>query len=656
VGFPQFIAVTWLALICALAPAHAEKRVALVVGNDRYANLSAQEQLQKAVNDARAVSGALKQIGFDVISGENLGRQAMIDKIGEAAQRLAQGDTVFFFFAGHGVAVDGANYILPADVPDVEKGQITRLKGAAIAEEYVTTELMSAGARVAVVVLDACRDNPYGTGTRGVGGERGLAPREPPSGVFTLYSAGRGQAALDRLSNSDGNPNSVFTRVLVPALTRPGIDLAALAIGVREEVAQIAQTVGHPQRPAYYDETVGGQVYLAGLPPAKGGGVSPQPAGPAADEAAWSILKDTKDVEQLRRFIAQFPGSPQRRAAEERLRTLEQPAAGLQTAAVAPPVTHNPPSPPAKDQLALAIDPHRSGAAPLSAAQERGLKATDTFRECENCPEMVVVPAGSFTLGSPGGERGRDGNEGPQRDVTIGRQFAVGKFHVTVDQFAAFVRETRYAASSRCYKWAAGGGSGSWRDPGLAQEGSHPVVCVTFDDVKAYVNWLAKKTGKPYRLLSEAEFEYAARGQTSPGEYPRFWFGNDESDLCRNANGADLTEQTNLPAAKTTTIAPCDDGYTYTSPAGRYTPNAFGLFDMAGNAWQWTEDCWHESYNGAPSDGSAWTTTCDGNLRVVRGGSWRYSPKALRAAFRLKNADTTGYVDLGFRLARTLAY
>ncbi len=268
---------------------------------------------------------------------------------------------------------------------------------------------------------------------------------------------------------------------------------------------------------------------------------------------------------------------------------------------------------------------------------------------------MVVVPAGSFSMGSPSGEKGREGNEGPQHDVTIGRPFAVGKFHVTVDQFAAFVQETRYAAGSKCYKWAADGSPGSWRDPGLVQEGSHPVVCVSFGDAKAYVNWIAKKTGKAYRLLSEAEFEYAARGQTSPGEYPRFWFGNDESDLCRNANGSDQAERNNLPAAKNSAIAPCNDGYVYTSPAGHYTPNAFGLFDMAGNAWQWTEDCWHDSYSGAPSDGSPWTTTCDSSIRVVRGGSWRYFPRALRAAFRFKNADTSYYVDLGFRLARTLA-
>jgi hypothetical protein len=281
VRFLQIIAVAWLMLVGAVAMGHAEKRVALVIGNNRYANLADHEQLRKAVNDAQAVGGSLRQVGFEVITGENLVRQAFIDKLDETARRLSVGDTVFFFFAGHGVAVDGVNYVLPVDVPDVQQGQVTRLTGAAVREEDITAALMRTGARLAVVVLDACRDNPFGAGTRGVGGERGLAPHEPPKGVFTLYSASRGQAALDRVSDDDRNPNSVFTRVLAPELTRPGFDLAALAIHVREEVAQIAQAAGHPQRPSYYDETVGGQVYLAGLPAAhsgSGGGASPPPA------------------------------------------------------------------------------------------------------------------------------------------------------------------------------------------------------------------------------------------------------------------------------------------------------------------------------------------------------------------------------------------
>jgi formylglycine-generating enzyme required for sulfatase activity len=146
---------------------------------------------------------------------------------------------------------------------------------------------------------------------------------------------------------------------------------------------------------------------------------------------------------------------------------------------------------------------------PLNAAQERALKPKDTLRECADCPEMVVVPAGSFTMGAPMNEPERSSSEDPQHVVTVSKAFAVGRSHVTRDQFAVFARETGYTANSGC----------DWRNPGFRQEGAHPVVCVSWDDAKAYVDWLATKTGKPYRLPSEAEWEYAARaGTTTP-----FW-------------------------------------------------------------------------------------------------------------------------------------
>jgi formylglycine-generating enzyme required for sulfatase activity len=181
------------------------------------------------------------------------------------------------------------------------------------------------------------------------------------------------------------------------------------------------------------------------------------------------------------------------------------------------------------------------------------------------------------------------------------------------------------------------------------------VVCVSWDDANAYAKWLAKKTGRPYRLLSEAEWEYAARGRTSSGVYLRFWFGDDENDLCRYGNGADqkALEYIERARAKGWTIAPCNDGYAFTSPAGHYAPNVFGLYDMFGNAWQWTADCYHDSYSGAPADGSAWIAgTCNGG-HVVRGGSWVNVPRYLRAANR--TGDTFENNLDGFRLARTLA-
>jgi hypothetical protein len=318
--FPHITVVVGLILLCVGTPGRAEKRVALVIGNDRYVNLGVNEQLQKAVNDAHAVGGALRQIGFEVIEGENLDRRALVGRLNELTQRVAPGDTAFFFFSGHGVAIDGVNYILPADVPDIAAGQETLLKNEALAEQAIIGELTGRGVRVAIVVLDACRTNPFGRpGGKGVGVAKGLAPPPQVQGVFSLYAAASGQSALDRLYEGDPNPNSVFSRVLVPLLTKPGLDLRDLAYEVREEVARIARTGGYDQRPASYDETVGGRVYLAGLPP--GQDQPPRmPVGAASDaertaQAAaaaqtWTHIQSTTNLAVLDDFIHQYGHVP----------------------------------------------------------------------------------------------------------------------------------------------------------------------------------------------------------------------------------------------------------------------------------------------------------------------------------------------------------
>ncbi len=321
-----------LLLTLGVAPGHAEKRVALVVGNERYANLSANDQLQKAVNDARAVASALQQIGFDVISGENLDRRALLGKLSELTQRIAPGDMAFFFFSGHGVAIDGVNYILAADVPNITTGQETLLKNEALGEQSIIAELTGRGVRVAVVVLDACRSNPFGrSGGKGIGGQKGLAPPPEVRGVFSLYAASNGQAARDRLSDDDPSTNSVFSRVLVPALTRPGLDLTALAFDVREEVARVARTAGYVQEPAYYDGTIGGRVYLAGTPP------PPISLGGPDAAQAWSVVQNTTSLAVLDEFLRQFGNSPfYGSLARVRRDELVKEQAKQQTAAVAP--------------------------------------------------------------------------------------------------------------------------------------------------------------------------------------------------------------------------------------------------------------------------------------------------------------------------------
>jgi len=283
-----------------------------------------------------------------------------------------------------------------------------------------------------------------------------------------------------------------------------------------------------------------------------------------------------------------------------------------------------------------------------------GSQSQNGFKDCSDCPEMIVVPAGTFRMGSVSGEKGlpADGRQGPQHQVKIGRSFAVGKFHVTVDQFASFVSATGYETGSECFVREGARGEikrdRSWRNPGFFQTGSHPAVCLNLMDGRAYVDWLAEKTGRPYRLLTEAEWEYAARGG-STGSYS---FGNDEKDLCRYGNGVDRTARNALADLRgASQAALCDDGYAYTSPVGTFAANGFGLYDMQGNAWQWTEDCWHANYIGAPSDGSAWLLG-DCSRHVLRGGAWSSLPTGLRAASRLSSDSLYRASFFGLRVAR----
>ena len=296
-------------------------------------------------------------------------------------------------------------------------------------------------------------------------------------------------------------------------------------------------------------------------------------------------------------------------------------------------------------------------AAAAPAAAEKVFAVGDVFRDCPHCPQMVVVPAGSFEMGSPASEEERFDDEGPQHRVTIGSNFAVGVHEVTRGEFARFVSATERSTGDSCWMWEDGGweerSGRSWRSPGFSQEDSHPVVCVSWDDARAYASWLSRETGEEYRLLSEAEWEYAARAGTRTA---RYW-GEAAPGQCRYANGADLAAKRRNSGW---TVADCDDGHYTTSPVGSFAPNGFGLRDVLGNVWEWVEDCWRDSYAGAPRNGSAWIEGDGGDCshRVLRGGSWDSLSQSLRSANR--GSYVTGgrdiYVGLRlFRSVRTLA-
>jgi len=281
------------------------------------------------------------------------------------------------------------------------------------------------------------------------------------------------------------------------------------------------------------------------------------------------------------------------------------------------------------------------------------LSPGDSFKDCDVCPEMVVVPAGTFLMGSPSYEKGRNAKrEGPVHRVRIERPFAIGKFEVTKAEYAEFVTTTGYSGGSSCKttdgtgKWEDRSGR-SWHDPGYRQSDREPVVCVSWQDASAYLEWLSRKTGKTYRLPSEAEWEYAARAGTTTA---RSW--GEAADLaCRFANVHDQT------SASTNNFShsahECDDGFPQTAPVGSYSPNAFGLHDMIGNVGEYVEDCWTESYTGAPADGSA---RLDGDCtkRIIRASSWSKSPAFARSAGRAGADSADRYDNDGFRVALPL--
>lgn len=303
-------------------------------------------------------------------------------------------------------------------------------------------------------------------------------------------------------------------------------------------------------------------------------------------------------------------------------------------------------------------------AAAVKEAPRAAQRPGTVFQDCPDCPRMVVIPAGEFTMGSPASEAGRSLDEGPQHMVQIAQPFALGRSEVTVAEFRRFVEESGYrteaerdtraqGCSGFIYEDPAGRGPApqpftSWRNPGLAQAqvDPHPVLCVSWNDARVYAQWLSRKTGRRYRLPAEAEWEYAARAGSTTS---RPW-GDDPVQACRFANVAD---QSRFQTWGFGQKHECTDGHYFTAPAGGYAPNAFGLYDMLGNVWEWTEDCWNASYAGAPSDGSAWLRG-DCTQRVLRGGSWSTVPRFVRSAARHKNpADFRDNLS-GFRLARAL--
>ncbi len=650
----------------------AQKRMALVIGNGDYVHES---RLNNPVNDVRLIARTLRGLGFSVDERFNLRQRDMVLAINRFVRESAGADTALLYFAGHGMqpVEGGRNFLLPVDA-NIHHDDA--LDSDAVPAHRIVEQMERASrpARLRLVVLDACRNNRQASRARS--GVRGLA-RMDPGDDYTLiaFSTNDQSVALDG-QGAHSPYAEALSRHLASASELPVRRIFELT------ASDVRQATGQQQRPRTYgdlDSRVGLDGVVMGSGAAEMAAASTQP--PIAVTGGVS-LADLEREQQARQAwaawqqrmqadfdrIAGFQGAADLRAQawqrfiaawgddnptsgdDERLR--EQAQQGL--AAAQREVQARQEARASEQQQAR----EQSAAAHAAAARIPGT----VFQDCADCPEMVLLPPGSFQMGSPVSETGRQGHEGPVREVRIGYTLAVSRYEVTRREFGRFVSATGYRTEAEnvsvqgCAGWNGSDLSWvpglNWRSPGLFQGDDHPVVCVSWNDAQAYLKWLNDSVpGRGYRLLNEAEWEYAARAGRGGSRYP--WGDDaDAREQCTWANGADQSAKAQISWYQGR-VANCIDGHAYTAPIGRFRANAFGLHDMHGNVWEWVQDVWHDSYAGAPTDGSARMTGGDQTRRVLRGGSWGYSSQSLRSASRNGYGPGVRSDDTGFRIART---
>lgn len=661
------------------------KRVALVMGNDNYTAVS---KLQKAGNDATAMARELKNAGFTVQLHKDLNYRGMVRAVEAFTNNITGGDEVVVFFAGHGVQIKNGSYLLPTDIEASSESEVEKTAYELLA---LTDKISEAKPAFSLVMVDACRDNPLKSRGRSVGNARGLSAIEPPKGQMVVYSASRGQQALDRLSDKDPNPNGVFTREFIAQMQKPGVRIEDIMRGVQDSVETLAKSVNHDQRPAVYNEARG-NFYFFGPTTVQVAPVQQKPDTNALELALWESVKNATTIGEIQAYLNRFPNgyfselarlriasmnssnaekialdkaqklaseNAQRVASEKAKEESERIIAAQRLESELTKQRANQQADEKKQKLLEEEKTAREAAertALATAAIERaqilaamptpekpkvesdGVGKEDqeyervieearveagkryqeitilntpgsTFKDCEECPEMVVISAGNFQMGSSTSWFSSvkpPENEQPARNVTL-KSFAIGKFEVTQKQWRDLMGD----------------------DPSKFKGDDLPVEQVTWEDVQIFLGKLSIKTGKVYRLPSESEWEYSAlAGQQA--EYPS---GDTISGLNRLAWYKEISDSTEVVGTKAS--------------------NKFGLHDMYGNVEEWTSDCANQNYVKAPTDGSPWLEgLC--SFRVVRGGAWSHAVKYLRSKSRHQVNQKAKEDNLGFRVVREL--
>lgn len=574
------------AFLIACVPAFAQSaagtppRIALVIGNAAYREAA----LANAAVDARAAADALRQGEFDLVSVENADRAALEQAVTTFRGKLARGAQVVVFYSGHAVQLRGRNFLVPVDAG--LRGPADLARGALDLDQFIDALIVSRPAS-AVVVLDAAHANPWQSR---LGGGKGLAPIEQIESIAIMAPVAPGQV----IAEAPGRANPAIEEWL-KAVRTPGLDMTEALARTRNAVSratkrkQLVWVSGQPATGLVVTPT--DRPVVAALT-TRAVISAPPPPGPQSDQLGpyelsfWETVRNSQNPAEYRAYLDAYPNG--RFAALARTR--EQLFRDRQGGGSAPPPT----------STAAAQQPQ----APAAAAMARSI------RDCADCPELTLIPAGSFEMGS----NEMFEFEKPVHAVSIARPFYLGTDEVTFAQWDACVAE--------------GGCSHRPSDRNLGR-GKRPVTDIHWNDANAFIVWLSYKTGRKYRLPTEAEWEFAARGGTATA----YSWGNAIDKEMANCLGCNAQPRRQA------------------SEVGQFPPNRFGLRDMAGNAAEWVADCWSENYRAAPRDGSAYAPAgC--RERVLRGGSFNNDPRYLRSAARFKYESDVRFYTNGFRVLR----
>jgi formylglycine-generating enzyme required for sulfatase activity len=670
------IKLTFLFAFCLLiTPLSYAQRYALVIGNSNYgAGIGV---LKNPVNDAKDMSAMLTKKQFKVTTLTNANKRQMKQGIAAFTKKLNEKNAVgLFFYAGHGVEVAGRNYLIPLGVTIEGEGDV---EFEAIDAGRVMGGMEVAGNNLNMVILDACRNNPFSRSFRSA--SRGLARMDPPKGSLILYATSPGDVASDGKGR-----NGLFTQHLLKAMNTPGITVEKV---FKTTANKVYKSSNKKQLPWQSGVMLGDFYFTINAVQAETVSINPVESNSnQAEIIFWDGIKNETTPDFFRSYLSQYPEGLYAQLAKIKIQrdgkivVVEPPKPPQQTTAhltiksspdnakirilnIVPRFQQGMELKPGRYHIEISktgykrhtewIELSKEGkvhSVVLTAQSSAVSVPVKPQRQSGNQPAMANIAAGCFQMGSPSWENDRDDDERQHR-VCVDT-FRMGLKEVTKAEFRQFVRATGYRTEAEkniqkkgCYAYSSSANKWDWRagkywdNVGFNQNEQHPVVCVSWNDIQHYISWLNSQSTGGYRLPTEAEWEYAARGGT---QTPYFWGSAVDAKACKYGNVDDKNWSNKFP---------CNDGYKYTTPVGRYRANNFGLYDISGNVWEWTCSEYDKNYKGGEKQCLGKNNASNGDLLVARGGSFNDTPRRLRMDNRYGYWPWERLDHWGFRLART---